>query len=290
MPRAARRRTVGNGSLGPFCRPSVRSTTPRTGAASAALSVPLPLSASASAGCQSVVCAAGSSGRAGCFSASARPASVAGAVSRSNVKALVGMSRASRAMGAPFASISRRATSRRGSDSTASPGLSPSSRASRAAPRPAGRGSAVAMLSETSTATITRPLTTVVKGLGRDRLEQGEHQHRRRGQPKPEQAEPSPPRDEPPLLAIEDHEQHQGEHAGRDPEPAQPAPRQQQPPPSEQVERHGDTSVRPDLVWWTAHLGPCRADYPWAAYRPAFWNQPMMSWSVTSLNVSAMAL
>ena len=33
-----------------------------------------------------------------------------------------------------------------------------------------------------------------------------------------------------------------------------------------------------------------RAVYPWAAYRPAFWNQPMMSWSVTSLNASAMAL
>ena len=98
------------------------------------------------------------------------------------------------------------------------------------------------------------PLDDGVEGLGGDRLEQGEHQHGRRGQPESEQAEASPPRDEPPLLAVEDHEQDQGEHAGRDPEPAQPAPRQQQPPPSEQVERHGELVRR---AWWTArHLGP----------------------------------
>ena len=152
MPRAARRSTSGSGSPGAFCRPSVTRTTPSTGAPASPAR-----RASASAGCQSVTRLEGRRPSAG--SSVTRPGR-RGSPARSS-----GRRRRRRPHGPrpvarsaqSFAAISRRTTSRRERPSIGSPGLS-LERSGEFPRASAGRpGSAVSMLCETSTATITRP-------------------------------------------------------------------------------------------------------------------------------------
>ena len=176
------------------------------------------LSASASAGCQSVVTAR-QGRRAGRVASATRPGrrSVAGAVVAGEGEGIDGMLAAIRAIGASLAvdQPPRDLAARQAFDR-----LAGAQRRALGQPRrsSAGRpGSAVAMLSETSTATITRPRTDSSERPGGDRLEQGEHQHRRRRQAEHEQAEAGPPRDQPPLLAVEDQQQDQGQQPRRRP-------------------------------------------------------------------------
>ena len=88
------------------------------------------------------------------------------------------------------------------------------------------------------------PPERLAKRSGRDRLEQGEHQGQRRRQAEPEQENPRPPRDQPPLLAVKHQQQDQRDPPGGDPEPSESRARQQEPPPIQEVERHESGSLR----------------------------------------------
>ena len=81
-----------------------------------------------------------------------------------------------------------------------------------------------------------------------DRLEEGEHQDRRRQDPEPQQPQPGPPGDQPPLLAIEDQEQAQRDQADEHPEPPLAAPRQQQLPTAREIKPHRSSPSDPDRM------------------------------------------